>query len=759
MMVNFAARKAEAKQAMLSARFMTDSSRRSGFTCNSSRAAANTTVKQPDALAGQPGPRASLEQGLSLRSGTPLPLGATVGLDGVNFALFSRHATRVELLLYDSPDDANPSSTIALDPVINRTGEIWHIWVGGLTAGQCYAYRVDGPYRPHEGLRFNRWRVLADPYARAFTGVSSWDFDRARAYDGKSPVKDLSFAAEDNGPYAARAIALVGDFDWRGDRPPAHPWSRTIIYETHVRGLTIHPSARVEYPGTYRAVIAKIPYFKELGVTALEFLPIQEFNENEMRRVNPLNGARLRNYWGYNPVAFFAPKETYASFGRGAQVTEFKEMVRALHAADLEVILDVVFNHTAEGDESGPTLSLRGIENQVYYLLSDDRRHYKNFSGCGNTLNCNHPVVRELILDCLRHWVIEMHVDGFRFDLAAILGRDELGNCTPNAPLLERIAEDPILRNVKLIAEAWDAGGAYMVGHFPGLRWSEWNGQYRDDVRRFWRGDSGMAGALASRLCGSADIYERAGRAPLNSINFVTCHDGFTLRDLVSYADKHNEANGENNRDGSPANFSCNYGVEGETEDPWINTVRLRQAKNLLATLMLSRGVPMLLGGDEFGRTQGGNNNAYCQDNEVSWYDWRLTERYRELLRFTRRLIEFRVAHRVLREERFYTADEILWFNACGGSRDWSVMDRNLACLIRDVEGAQPELYLMANAEEHEVEFRLPSASTGGMWRIALDTAARAPNDAPETAARLPVGGPSLKLAARSLVVLESDVG
>jgi glycogen operon protein len=716
-------------------------------------------MKLPDKQSGQTEGSQGLQGSPTVKSGSPLPLGATVGLNGVNFAVFSRHATRVELLLYDSADDPYPSSVIALDPLANRTGEIWHVWVGGLKPGQCYAYRIDGPYRPYEGLRFNRWRVLVDPYAAALTGVSGWDFERARGYDASSPIKDLSFLAEDNGPYAARAMALAMEFDWKADRPPAHPWSRTIIYETHVRGLTIHPSSRVQHPGTYRGVIEKIPYFKELGVTALEFLPVQEFNENETRRTNPITGEPLRNYWGYNPVGFFAPKETYSSIGKGAQVTEFKEMVRALHAADIEVILDVVFNHTAEDDETGPTLSLRGFENSVYYLLSEDLRHYRDFSGCGNTLNCNHPVVRELILDCLRYWVIEMHIDGFRFDLAAILGRDESGNITPNAPLLERIAEDPILRNVKLIAEAWDAGGAYLVGSFPGLRWSEWNGQYRDDIRRFWRGDPGMTGAFASRLCGSADIYQHSGRAPLNSINFITCHDGFTLRDLVSYAEKHNEANGEGNRDGNPANFSCNYGVEGETSDAAINAVRLRQTKNMIATLMLSRGVPMLLGGDEFGRTQGGNNNAYCQDNEVSWYDWRLIERNRELVRFTRRMIAFRFDHSVLREERFYGHDEVLWFNSRGVYPDWNTGERSIACLILDVLGAGSRLYLMANAEEHEVEFQLPPAAHSLAWRIAIDTGAQAPNDIPEVAARQLVGRPNIRLAPRSLVVLEESPG
>ncbi len=695
------------------------------------------------------------QKSLTIKSGSPLPLGAWVVPGGVNFALFSRHATSVELLLYDSPDDPYPSLTIKLDPVFNRTGEIWHVRVMGIGPGSCYAYRVDGPYRPRDGLRFNRFKVLVDPYATALTGVSEYDFDRARGYDPDSPLKDLSFSTEDNAPYVAKGIVAVRDFDWQDDRLPAHPWSRTIIYETHVRGLTIHPSSGVRYPGTYRGLIEKIPYFKELGITAIELLPVHEFNENEIKRVNPLDGSRLRNYWGYNPLGFFAPKETYASRGRGQQVAEFKEMVRALHAADIEVILDVVFNHTAEGDETGPTLSFRGIENPVYYLLEDDKRRYKNFSGCGNTLNCNHPVVRELILDCLRHWVTEMHVDGFRFDLAAILGRDESGNITPNAPLLERIAEDPILRGVKLIAEAWDAGGAYMVGCFPGLHWSEWNGRYRDEVRRFWRGDRGMLGLFASRLCGSADIYQHSGRAPLNSINFITCHDGFTLRDLVSYERKHNEANGEGNRDGSDVNFSCNYGVEGETDDPSINAVRLRQMKNMIATLLLSRGVPMILGGDEFGRTQRGNNNAYCQDNETSWYDWRLLERNRELFRFVRKMIAFRNDHGVLRRERFYTEAEVSWFDANGNYPQWNGPERALACLIRDLESARGDLYLMFNAEEHSVQFTVPPPAGAQPWRIVINTGAPAPYDAPDSGREPVFNGQVFELVPRSLVVLE----
>ena len=456
-------------------------------------------------------------------------------------------------------------------------------------------------------------------------------------------------------------------FHWHDDRPPRHPWSKTVIYETHVRGFTIHPSSGVEHPGTYRGLMEKIPYFKELGVTAVELMPVQEFNEYQVTGINPQTGQPLRNYWGYDPVAFFAPKASYSSSGGlGQQKLEFKEMVRAFHDAGIEVILDVVFNHTAEGNELGPTLCFRGIDNAIFYMLADDKRYYKDYTGTGNTINANHPVVRDHILAALRYWVVEMHVDGFRFDLASVLGRDGTGKLLANAPLLERIAEDPILRDVKIIAEAWDAAGAYEVGSFSERRWAEWNGRYRDDVRRFWRGDDGMLGLFASRICGSADIYAKSGKGPESSINFVTCHDGFTLNDLVSYRHKHNEANGENNHDGTDANFSENYGAEGETTDAGIESMRKRQIKNFLLTLLISRGVPMLLGGDEFRRTQGGNNNAYCQDNETSWYDWSYLEQHREIFRFTRGMIAFRRAHPILSKEQFYTDAEIHWFGPQG---------------------------------------------------------------------------------------------
>jgi len=686
--------------------------------------------------------------------GRPFPLGAWSVGEAVNFALFSRHADAVELLLYDAPDASKHHTNIRLDPACHRTGDIWHVRVQGLGAGQAYAWRIDGPYEPEQGLRFNPKRIVIDPYASALIGVSSWDFARARGYDVTASEGNASPANDDNEGCAARGLIIANDFDWQDDQPLRHPWAQTIIYETHVRGFTMHPSSDVEHPGTFRGVIEKIPYLQALGITALELLPVHEFNEHELTRTNPLTGERLRNYWGYSTVGFFAPKEGYASRA-GAQVTEFKEMVRALHAVGIEVILDVVFNHTAEGNELGPTLSFRGIDNPIYYLLEDDPRYYKNYTGCGNTINCNHPVVRDFVLDCLRYWAIEMHVDGFRFDLASVLGRDEAGNLAFNPPLLERIAEDPILRDVKLIAEAWDAAGAWQVGNFAGRRWSEWNCHFRDQVRQFWRGDAGMRGGLASRLCGSADLYQASGKQPLNSINFITCHDGFTLNDLVSFERKHNEANGEENRDGTDNNWSANYGVEGDSDDPQIEALRLRQLKNLIATLILSRGVPMLLGGDEFRRSQGGNNNAYCQDNELSWYDWRLIERNSELLRFARKLIALRKRYPVLTAESFYSAEDITWFDAGGNSPDWGGSERTLGCLLHGGRFDDTELCLLFNAEPHAVAFRLPATLAGQAWRLVVDSAAAAPPDvhAPDDYPLLDEAS-QLVLTDHSLVVL-----
>ena len=664
---------------------------------------------------------------MTIEPGSPLPLGAHVKNGGVNFALFSRHAEAVVLLLYETPNASEHNRRIVLDPDHHRSGDIWHVWLEGLGPGQAYAWHVDGPYEPGQGLRYNRHRLLLDPYATALTGTDRWDFGKARDFVPDVPRGDVSSRCQDNEPWMSRCLVTTEQFDWQGDRPLRHRWSDTLIYETHVRGFTIHPSAGTAHPGTFMGLVEKIPYLKKLGVTAIELMPVQEFNERELQLINPLTGEALRNYWGYSTVAFFAPKQSYSSrVCPGSQVTEFKTMVRELHRAGIEIILDIAFNHTAEGDERGVTINFRGLDNPIYYLLDDDRRRYRNFTGCGNTLNGNHPVVRDYILDCLRYWANEMHVDGFRFDLAAVLERDENGKPLPDAPLLERIAEDPVLRDIKLIAEPWDAAGIYQVGRFPGRRWSEWNGRYRDDVRRFWRGDPGFTGALASRLCGSADLYQQSGKVPLNSINFITCHDGFTLNDLVSYASKHNEANGENNQDGSDINYSANYGVEGACSVPAIESLRKRQIKNMLATLMLSRGVPMLLGGDEFRRTQHGNNNAYCQDNETSWYNWKLLEHNQELFRFTRMLIALRKYFPVVGEECFYTSSEISWFGADGSQPDWNGSEGILGCHIHPPQ-AESELCLLFNATKRTIRFWLPPATHE--WHITLDTARPSPED------------------------------
>jgi isoamylase len=672
---------------------------------------------------------AEVSERTDLRVGVPLPLGIYARGEGVNFAFFSRHASRVRLELFDHPEDAAAARVIDLDPARNRTGDVWHVWIEGIRPGQLYAYRVDGPYQPKDGHRFNFNKLLLDPFATAISRLPTWEFGPARGYDPSVPDGDSVCSMVDNAGAMPKCVFTQEHFHWHKDRPPRRPWSKTVIYETHVRGFTIHPSSGVEHPGTYRGLMEKIPYFKELGVTAVELMPVQEFNEHQLAGINPQTGRQLGNYWGYDPVAFFAPKASYSSSGGvGQQKLEFKEMVQAFHGAGIEVFLDVVFNHTAEGNEQGPTLSFRGIDNTIFYTLADDKRYYKDYTGTGNTINANHPVVRNHILAALRYWVVEMHVDGFRFDLASVLGRDGTGKLLTNAPLLGRIAEDPILRDVKIIAEAWDAAGAYEVGSFSERRWAEWNGRYRDDVRRFWRGDDGMLGLFASRICGSADIYTKSGKGPEGSINFVTSHDGFTLNDLVSYRYKHNEANGENNHDGTDANFSENYGAEGETTDAGIETLRKGQIKNFLLTLLISRGVPMLLGGDEFRRTQGGNNNAYCQDNETSWHDWSCLEQHREIFRFTRGMIAFRRAHPILSKEQFYTDAEIHWFGSQGGLPNWAdPKEKQFACLIHEDE--QSALHLMFNAGADAVDFGLPPALPGARWHLAVDTSGETPQD------------------------------
>ncbi|MBL8056500.1 MAG: glycogen debranching protein GlgX, partial [Anaerolineales bacterium] len=558
--------------------------------------------------------------------GRAYPLGGNLLSGGVNFSIFSKNATAVELLLFDGVDDDRPARVIPLDPQLNRTFYYWHVFVPGVTAGQLYAYRVHGPQVPEYGLLYDGEKVLLDPYGRAV------------AYSGRYS-RAAAARPGDNSAVAMKSVVTdPRAYNWEGDKPLQVPYAGSVIYELHVGGFTRHPSAGVapERRGTYAGLIEKIPYLKTLGVTAVELLPVQQFDPQDAP-------AGQANYWGYSPVALFAPHRGYsARQDPVGPVVEFCDMVKALHRAGLEVILDVVFNHTAEGDQHGPTLSFRGLENRAYYILDPQRpANYTNYSGTGNTLNGNHSIVRRLILDCLRHWVQVMHVDGFRFDLASVLARDERGRPLEDPPILWDIESDPVLAGTKIIAEAWDAAGLYQVGSFIGHRWAEWNGQFRDDVRRFVKSDAGQVGRLAARLTGSRDLYRQPDREPNRSVNFITCHDGFTLNDLVSYNGKHNEANGENNRDGNDANFSWNCGVEGPSADPAVEAMRLRQMKNLLTVLFFSQGTPMLLMGDEVRRTQGGNNNAYCQDNELSWFNWEAVAQQADFLRFTRELIRF----------------------------------------------------------------------------------------------------------------------
>ncbi len=700
---------------------------------------------------------------LTVTRGWPLPLGCSVRGDGLRFSVFSRHATALWLVLFDDARDGTPSAEIAFDEEVHRLGDVWTMEVRGLGEGQIYALRADGPWEPERGLRFDADLLLIDPCARAVTGGSAW------AIPGLLPGGRLpgTLSPRDRERLWAampKCVATGHEFDWGGDRPIQRPLQDSLIYEMHVRGLTAHPSSGVSHPGTYRGVVETIPYLLDLGITAVELLPVQEFDERENPRVNPLTGARLSNYWGYSPVAFFAPEGRYSHLGDlGGQVVAFKEMVRALHEAGIEVILDVVFNHTAEGDERGPTISLRGLDNPIYYLLGDGGARYLNFTGCGNTVNCNHPLVRGLIIDCLRHWVMEMHVDGFRFDLASVLGRDARGRMLANPPLIEAIAEDPLLRGTKLIAEAWDAGGAYQVGSFPGKGWAEWNGRYRDDVRRFWRGDAAMIGTMATRLAGSADLYEPSGRRPYHSVNFITAHDGFTLADLVSYERRHNEANGEGNRDGNPREYSLNFGCEGPTDDPDIRRLRARQARNLLATLLVSQGVPMLLGGDEFGRTQGGNNNAYCHDDETSWFDWSLVEEHADLVRFCRELIARRRRHAALRRGAFFTgatgptgAPDVRWIGPDGGEVAWDdPAARTLGCVIAPAVVDEPPYLIALHAGIEPCSFAVPPAPGAWRWGRFVDTGREPPDDARSSGDEEPVaGGETLRMAPRSAVIL-----
>ncbi len=661
------------------------------------------------------------------------PFGAVIRAEGVQFTLFSRHATQVWLALFDDPDAQEPYEEFRLDPYMNRIGDVWTVTIEGLKEGALYLYRLAGPTARFKGHRFDQNAYVMDPYARAFAGDAAQRVPKCVAVSDLPPVS--------------------------ASRRPRVPMSQTIIYEAHVRGLTQHPSGEVKCPGSYRGIVEKIPYLKELGVTTLELLPIHEVGEYYLPRTNPLTGETLVNYWGYSSIGFFAPNRRYAcDVALGGQVREFRAMVDALHEAGLEVILDVVYNHTSEQSGSEPPQCFQGIDNSIYYML-DDKGGYRDLTGCGNTLNCNHPVVRDLILDSLRYWVTTMQVDGFRFDLAPVLRRDRSGHLMYFGPLVEHLSEDPILREVKLIAEPWDVAGGYLVGSFGGEEWAEWNGQYRDDVRRFWRGDMGMKGHLALRLTGSPDLYEDDGRTPLHSINFITAHDGFTLRDLVSYNSKQNYLNGEENRDGLSENFSFNCGVDGETGDPSINALRLRLQKNMLGSLFLSLGVPMLLGGDEFGRTQRGNNNAYCQDNDISWFDWSLVEQNQDLLRFCKELIRFRMENPAFTRRKYFTGTprkpgataDILWFSAKGMPQNWSPEDSSLACWINGTENGGVALYLILNPSSEVITFTVPE----GQWRVRINTALASPQDIQDADSALRIqAGYRVVCASRSLILL-----
>lgn len=708
-----------------------------------------------------------------LSSGSPYPLGATVQDDGINFAVFSRHATAVYLELFAAPDDIKATRSISLHPKRNRTGDVWHLFLHGLKAGQLYGYRVDGPYSPLDGgHRFNVNKLLSDPYARSVSGRYQADSDALYGYNRNSAKADLSFSHEDSAPYTVKSVALASSsFDWEDTQPIRRPLDQSVFYEVHVKGFTHHASAAVDHGGTYLGIIEKIPHLQKLGVTAIELLPVHHFNAEEPCRTDPTTGKELKNYWGYSSLSFFAPEPTYR-YGNepSSEVRQFRKMVKELHRAGIEVILDVVFNHTGEGDQRGPTLSFRGFDNSVYYMLSD-QRYYRNYSGCGNTVNCSHPLVKQLIRDSLRYWLVEMHVDGFRFDLATILGRDRSGAWVGDLSLLYDIGGDPILRGCKLIAESWDAEGMYKVGEFP-QAWAEWNGRYRDDVRRFVRGDGGTVADLARRLGGSRDLFGHKV-SPSHSINFLTAHDGFTLRDLVSYEEKHNERNGEDGRDGCNENCSRNWGVEGETDNPQIKKLRLQQAKNLLTILMLSRGTPMLLGGDEFWRTKAGNNNTYSQDNELSWLDWDLQEDATEMLRFARLLTRFRQEHPALRRNRFvdpFASDgiqvagtsgaDITWHGVKQQSPDWSYHSHTLALHYQGVvkrgekDEEDSDIYAMFNAWTKPLDFELPGLAGPLAWHRMLDTALPGSADIVEGKAVQPLHSDTYRLEAHSIVVL-----
>ncbi len=683
------------------------------------------------------------------RPGEADRLGAHPEENGVNFCIFTHHATSVSLVLFDQQGD-QVLQVIELDPTFHRTDFFWHVFVEGLPAGIQYGWRIDGPktIASERGAKFFPDKLLLDPWAKAVTD-SRWNRGKA-------------VGPGDNTSTSMRSHAVrTDDYDWEGDQPLNLDLRDTIIYEMHVAGFTRHPSSGVSHPGTFHALIEKIPYLKELGVTAVELLPVMAFDEADVPQTASSLG--LHNFWGYSTHSFFSPHPRYCvTPEKGTHLHEFRDMVKAFHRAGIEVILDVVFNHTSEGNHLGPAMNFKGMVNEMFYHLDyTDRAKYRDYTGCGNTVSCNNPFAVSFIVSCLEYWVQELHVDGFRFDLASVMGRDADGKPMEYAPVIWGIEFSPILRKTKLIAEAWDAGGLYQVGNFPGFRWREWNGKYRDDIRRFIKGDDGVTGDAATRICGSEDLYGQDFLGPMSSINFITCHDGFTLWDLVSYNDKHNTANGEGNRDGCDNNCSWNCGHEGDTTDPSILRLRERQAKNCTALLMLSQGVPMLLAGDEVLRSQEGNNNGYCQDNPIGWFNWEEIDSNRDTFRFTKEIIAFRQRHSCLRRDHFLSGTkrnargvpDIEWHGQRLGRPDWKM--RHFAFTMGAFAEREEDLHVIVNMEDKPLVFQLPSAS-GRRWHTAIDTAQPSPSDIIFPPDQKPVVGHQIKLQPRSIVVLEA---
>lgn len=670
---------------------------------------------------------------------------------GVNFSLYSENATSVKLLLFEEHDDAHPFLELELDPIQNMTFNFWHIFIEGINAGTHYAYRVDGPRDTSAGHRYNPSKVLIDPYSK---GNNDAIWDRVKACGN-----------DDNLDSSMRSVVVdVSDYDWEGDKPIGRNIKDTIIYEVHTGGFTRNENSKVNFRGTFLGIIDKIPYLQELGINAIELLPVFEFDEKEILRITQ-DGRILKNYWGYSTIGFFAPNSGYCSNPQeGEHIKEFRDMVKALHKAGIEVILDVVFNHTNEGNHEGPIINFKGIDNNVYYFLNpDNKNYYYDYSGCGNTINANHPIVEKYILDCLQFWVEEMHVDGFRFDEGSILSRDEEGRPMKHAPVLWALELSEVFENTKLIAEAWDAAGLYQIGNFPGYRWSEWNGKYRDAIRRLLKGDSGSINEAADRIAGSSSIYQASRHKPINSINFVNCHDGFCLMDLVSYNEKHNDANGENNMDGIDDNLSWNSGAEGDTDNQDIISFRKRRIKNFAAVLMTSIGVPMILSGDEVGKSQNGNNNVYCQDNEIAWFDWALVDKNKDLFRFFKSVISLRLHCSSLRRETFFDGSinsrglkDIEWHGCKLYSPGWDNPESKvLAYTIASFTENEPDIHVIINMEHQGLDFELPGLSNRRWFRFA-DTFLNYPDDISELGSESAVDSAQYYVGTYSVAILIS---